>query len=98
MPERCPRFILFFGGFMTTKFKVGDRVRILRKVRSHARGWENSWISEMDKAVGKIGQVTYVSSGRAHDVNVKVPEAGDWGYPDFALKLVVKTSKKKVRK
>jgi Mind bomb SH3 repeat domain len=83
---------------MITKFKVGDSVRVLRRARTHEKGWENSWVSEMDKAVGKIGRVMHVSSIFAHDVLVKVPGAGSWSYPNFALKRVVKTAKKKVRK
>lgn len=78
-------------------FKVGDRVRVLRKVKDHARGWENSWVDEMDKAVGKIGTVMSVNYNHFnHDIQVYVPEVGDdFGYPDFVLKKVAKKRKAK---
>lgn len=82
------------------KFKVGDQVRVLRKAKSHARGWENSWVSNMDAAVGKIGRVTSLS-GALHDVTVRVPGTGGdegWGYPDFVLKLVPKPARKRAVK
>ena len=34
--------------------KEGDKVKVLFKVPSQARGWQNSWVDEMDKAIGKI--------------------------------------------
>ena len=69
------------------QFKVDDRVRILRKVKSFARGWDNYWIEAMDAAVGQIGVVTFISTVMAHDVKVSIPGTGcSYGYPDFVLK------------
>jgi len=34
--------------------KVGDKVKVLFKVSDRARGWRNSWVPEMDEAIGKI--------------------------------------------
>lgn len=77
------------------KFMVGDRVKLLRKVRTRARGWRNSWVSGMDDAVGKIGTVTYVDD-LPHDVMVRFSGLDvDYGYPDFALKLMPKVKRKK---
>jgi hypothetical protein len=78
------------------KFKVGDRVRILRKVKSGARFWANDWVEPMDATVGKIGWVLYPGNQRSHDVCVRVPGHNAWGYPDFALKLVRKPARKRV--
>jgi len=78
------------------KFKKGDRVRVLRKAQSQENGWQNSWISYMDEAVGKIGRVTYISPALAHDVTVDVlPNGRIFGYPDFVLRKI--TPKKRVR-
>jgi hypothetical protein len=85
------------------RFKVGDRVKILRKVRTHAQGWQNSWVPYMDEAVGKIGTVVYIHEGK-HDVQVQVAGVPDiWGYPAFVLRKVrqastTNKSKAKVKK
>lgn len=70
------------------EFKKGDRVRILRKAQAGARGWQNSWVPEMNAAVGKIGRVTFVDPDRKHDVEVDVRGIIGYGYPDFVLELV----------
>lgn len=80
------------------QFTEGDRVRILRKVRTLAHGWKNSWVDSMDGTVGKIGIVVFVSSNLAHNVEVDVPGHGEWGYPDFALKLISPLSPRIPRK
>lgn len=68
--------------------KVGDKVKLLRIVRSYSDGWGNAWISEMDKAVGKTGTVVKVGVF-PHNVEVKFDGVDrNYGYPDFALELV----------
>jgi len=87
----------FFGGFM--KFKKGDQVRILRKAKTHERGWGNAWVDPMDAAVGKIGTVVSTAFGEQHDMEVEVrglPEI--WGFPDFVLQKVVRKKVKPVSK
>lgn len=43
------------------EFKVGDRVRIARKVTEQPR-WKNSWVSpEMDRAIGASGVIERIS-------------------------------------
>ena len=34
--------------------KVGDKVKIVRSAMSYEYGWENVWISIMDKYIGKV--------------------------------------------
>lgn len=71
------------------KFKVGDKVKLLRSAKAGENGWQNGWNVSMDKAIGKIGTVTMVDTRLAHDINVKFPEVGIvFGYPDFALEKV----------
>ena len=75
-------------------FEQGDKVKVLRKAASHENGWENSWESEMDAAVGKTGTVVSGESynvGLRHNVNVKVPGVDQFGYPSFVLELVKPT-------
>ena len=43
------------------EFKVGAKVRILRKAESREDGWENSWVSPMNAAIGQIGIVVSLS-------------------------------------
>lgn len=40
------------------KFKVGDKVRVIRKARSFENNWNNSWNGTMDKAINEIGIIT----------------------------------------
>ena len=40
------------------QFKVGDKVRCIRKAHDCENGWVNGWVEEMDAAVGKIGVIT----------------------------------------
>lgn len=37
--------------------KVGDKVRVVRKAKSHEQGWDNTWNTEMDEYVGKICKI-----------------------------------------
>jgi len=81
------------------KFKKGDQVRILRKAKTHERGWGNAWVDPMDAAVGKIGTVVSTAFGEQHDMEVEVrglPEI--WGFADFALQKVVCKKVKPVSK
>ena len=81
------------------KFKKGDQVRILRKAKTHERGWGNSWVDQMDAAVGKIGTVFSTAFEGQHDVEVEVPGLEDvWGFPDFVLRKIVRKKVKPVSK
>lgn len=37
-----------------TQFKVGDKVHIVRKIKSHTHDWHDSWIQRMDSYVGSF--------------------------------------------
>lgn len=78
-------------------FEAGDRVKILRKVKSHARGWRNSWVSDMTRMVGKTFMVVYHNPD-SKDVGVQSSENNVWGFPDFAVQLVPTSNKKSERK
>jgi hypothetical protein len=71
----------------TSVFKKGDKVRILRKAALGENGWRNAWVDKMDLAVGKTGAVVYHTPD-LKDVTVQVPDAGVFGYPDFAVELI----------
>ena len=71
---------------MNTKFKVGDRVRIVRKVPKQA-GWGNSWILYMDKFVGRSTVYT-INRVDASGVGFDGKGANDadvWDWPSDAL-------------
>lgn len=73
------------------RFKTGDMVKVLRKARTHERGWSNSWVDEyMDKTVGQVGQVIDASKDHPQDVMISFlgPDSEGFGYPAFVLKLV----------
>ena len=36
------------------KLKPGDRVRVMRQIKRHADGWQNSWEPEMTRNIGKV--------------------------------------------
>jgi len=40
-----------------SRFRVGDRVKIIKKASSFENGWEDVWIEEMDSCVGKTGRI-----------------------------------------
>lgn len=48
-----------------SKFKVGDTIRIFKKVKSRSEGWDNFWIEEMDKYINTIGVITYIDDRRS---------------------------------
>ena len=67
-------------------FKVGDEVKIIRKAVKNENGWDNSWVREMDKAVGQIAKITSLHEGEAR---LSVPSIGDGFYfPLFVLEPV----------
>lgn len=75
--------------------KVGDWVKVLRKAKSEARGWGNSWIPEMDDFVGTVQQIKSVGfsecSADAGLYFVGGHESKlDFGFPFFVLKKVRK--------
>jgi len=67
---------------------VGDVVRLVREAKSHESGWQNSWVKEMSKNIGKIGEVKALYGGEK-DVEVKFSGACWYGYPDFCLEKLI---------
>lgn len=67
-------------------FKTGDKVKITRKAATNENEWQNSWVNEMDKGIGKTGTVSadYGKQG----VSVIVSGMANWSYPSFVLELV----------
>lgn len=66
--------------------KKGDRVHIFRRAQNHESGWQNTWDPEMDRAVGKDGEVisrNHSSGG----ILIKVDGISDYFYPYFVLRL-----------
>ena len=61
-------------------FKVGDRVKVVRKSTT-----EDLWVASMDSTVGDIAIVTKVKKSRT---NVSGTCTGSWCYPNDALELV----------
>lgn len=77
----------------TTKFKAGDKVRIVRRVPVEA-GWGNTWCPEMDKEVG-TGRVLTVE--RVNPYGVWFSEDDMFGWPPSALELVTETDPKALK-
>lgn len=66
----------------TGKFKVGDRVRVVRKGKTGEGDWLNGWIESMDNLVGKI--VT-IEASRENYGYIVTPI---WNVPEFVLEKV----------
>lgn len=69
-----------------TTFNVGDKVKITRTAKNRENGWHNSWVPDMDKAVGKIGTIV---NRDYYGVQVNIPGVyGHYYYPEFILERV----------
>ena len=70
--------------------KIGDKVRILDgRALSKSEWFDNSWVSFMDKYIGREGSVDGVSGA-----GVRVVVDGDWWhYPPLGLELVEEYSR-----
>ena len=67
--------------------KVGDKVKILRKVVDYEDGWGNSWPEDMDTLVGKTGEI--IEDGGGVGLKVFLEEEYDWWFfPYFVLEKV----------
>ena len=72
-------------------FKVGDKVKILRKAIDNEDGWGCSWIPEMDKAIGEIGTISKIYSklGQGIQIDFNDPTLPlYYAYPYFVLEKV----------
>ena len=50
--------VSYLDGHKKCGIKVGDKVKVKRKAKSHESGWNSSWVENMNSAVGRIGVVT----------------------------------------
>ena len=65
----------------------GDKVKILKKVKSGENGWGTAWVDEMDSWVNKTGVIV----GEDYEAGFKVflEEENDWWFfPYFVLEKV----------
>ena len=67
--------------------KAGTKVRVTRTAESDEDGWVNSWVSSMDKKVGKIGTVD-CSIGTIHGLYIDFGDEAYYEYPFFVLEVV----------
>lgn len=67
--------------------KVGDKVKILRKVVSFEDGWDNYWSEGADTWVGKTGVI--IGDSKVVGLKVFLEEEDNWWYfPYFVLEKV----------
>jgi len=64
------------------KFKVGDTVKVVRRVADHSGGWEDDWTFSMDKCVGNV----FVVDGTGNSGYEF--ETCDYSFPSQSLELV----------
>jgi hypothetical protein len=82
--------------------KDGDRVRVVGKAQSYERGWDNDWVTEMDKYVGKV----LVADIRWDDscmkgiqlVGSSKPSGGMYRFPGFVLSKDLRERRSKLWK
>lgn len=71
--------------FNGVEFKVGDKVKIVRKVQTKVNGmgfgkdWRNGWVSSMTYSIGNIAEITKIN-----DTGVRLKGEG-FGWPLAAL-------------
>lgn len=57
--------------------KIGDTVKLVRKVATQSEGWSNSWDDPMDLYIGLEGQVLSIPD--RHGVKIKFEESPHYG-------------------
>lgn len=67
-----------------SQFKVGDMVRICRKIESYSEGWDNFWVDEMDAYLNVFGMITSISM---FNRGVKIG-AMEYNFPPQALEKI----------
>lgn len=74
-------------------FKVGDKVRVVRKIEGHTNGWNNTWIAIMDAAIGKTAIVGRHCGSLGLKLQFESVDgfASECSYPPEALELVTKS-------
>lgn len=46
---------------MSIKFKIGDKVKIIKKVTERTPDFQNSWVDDMDEKIGASGGIYRIS-------------------------------------
>ena len=73
------------------KFKVGDKVKIIRAAGCGENDWENAWVSEMDEYVGKVATVEVLCGMGGIGLRCEeIDEDGEFRFPYFVLEKVEK--------
>lgn len=62
--------------------EVGNYVKVLFKVPTESRGWDNSWVPSMDDFVGKVFRVNRVD--HVNGVNL----SDSYNFPYFCLEKI----------
>jgi len=75
--------------------KVGDHVTLVKACQSRQGGWHNSWVHDMDSAIGCAGVVRQinwdVTSNSGQGIAVDFSDVMCFRYPPEALELAVLT-------
>ena len=68
-------------------FKVGDRVKVLRKAKSFESGWQETWSAEIkDKFVGETFKITQINNW---GISLRYGEGAlAWHFPYFILEKI----------
>jgi len=69
---------------------IGDEVRIVRKAESKEGGWEDVWVKEMDKFIGKVGRIKDDYGGYGFLVELHDEDTRSFTFPYFCLEKVNK--------
>ena len=83
-PEDCIRLIKQEENKMS-KFKVGDRVKVIRKVHQE-NGWDNGWVCDMDDLIGTHQTIESINKTGIY-FNTR---DSYYGFPPSSLELVHK--------
>jgi hypothetical protein len=75
----------YIKGHNKSGFKVGDKVKVLRKVRNYENGWNNIWCSNMNDCVGKIYEIVYEEEDAGFKLNTNI-HGVNYSFPYFVLK------------
>ena len=80
------------------KFKVGDKVKVVKLTKDFYRGWHNAWTPEMKKVIGKTFEIKSIDKNLG--VYLVIPllcspflgspycDLVEQGFPYYALKKV----------
>lgn len=71
------------------KFKVGDRVIVVRRYDIEFDGdWNNGWVYEMDATIGETFKVKRISMDDSRENNLIALSGVGYIYPDCVLQKV----------